>query len=160
MLPHEDNVRNKFRIRKERHIQMRENRTMQSPGRMTNSSYYIAPAGDRTHNLGRRSVNMIKVSYALTTRPRRRSNWYSYAHFSLSDVFFAILYFLNVKHIIRTDYMFTDSYAVNNSKAVRTEVKPVWLGLAHPSSQPWRLGVGKTQVYTRFNFPVFSSFRR
>ena len=35
---------------------------------MKNSSYYIAPAGDRTHD------NMIKVSYALTTRPRRRKS--------------------------------------------------------------------------------------
>ena len=49
MLPHEDNLLNKFRIRKERHVQMRI--PYQSPGRMKNSSYYIAPAGDRTHDL-------------------------------------------------------------------------------------------------------------
>ena len=34
----------KFRILKERHIQMRK--PYQSPGRMKNSSYYIAPVGD------------------------------------------------------------------------------------------------------------------
>ena len=28
-----------------------EGKPFQSPGRMKNSSYYIAPAGDRTHNL-------------------------------------------------------------------------------------------------------------
>ena len=42
--PHEDNVLNKFRILKERHVQMRK--PYQSPGRMKNSSYYIAPVGD------------------------------------------------------------------------------------------------------------------
>ena len=31
------------------HVQMRK--PYQSPGRMNNSSYYIAPAGDRTHDL-------------------------------------------------------------------------------------------------------------
>ena len=41
---HEDNVPNKFRILKERHVQMRK--SYQSPGRMKNSSYYIAPVGD------------------------------------------------------------------------------------------------------------------
>ena len=40
----EDNVLNKFRILKERHVQMRK--PYQSPGRMKNSSYYIAPVGD------------------------------------------------------------------------------------------------------------------
>ena len=42
---HEDNVLNKFRILKERHVQMRIP-YYQSPGRMKNSSYYIAPVGD------------------------------------------------------------------------------------------------------------------
>ena len=42
--PHEENVLNKFRILKERHVQMRK--PYQSPGRMKNSSYYIAPVGD------------------------------------------------------------------------------------------------------------------
>ena len=37
-------VLNKFRILKERHIQMRK--PYQSPGRMKNSSYYVAPVGD------------------------------------------------------------------------------------------------------------------
>ena len=37
----------------------------QSPGRMINSSYYIAPAGDRTHDLPHTvASNMVKVSYA------------------------------------------------------------------------------------------------
>ena len=37
----------------------------QSPGRMKNSSYYIAPAGDRTHDLPHTvASNMVKVSYA------------------------------------------------------------------------------------------------
>ena len=41
-----DNVLNKFRILKERHVQMRK--PYQSPGQgwMKNSSYYIAPVGD------------------------------------------------------------------------------------------------------------------
>ena len=42
------------------------NRTMQSPGRMKNPSYYIAPVGDRTHDLPRTvASNMVKVSHAL-----------------------------------------------------------------------------------------------
>ena len=37
----------------------------QSPGRMKNSSYYIAPIGDRTHALPDTvASNMIKVSHA------------------------------------------------------------------------------------------------
>ena len=37
----------------------------QSPDRMKNSSYYIAPAGDRTHDLPHTvALNMVKVSYA------------------------------------------------------------------------------------------------
>ena len=40
----QDNVLNKFRILKERHVQLRK--PYQSPGRMKNSSYYIAPVGD------------------------------------------------------------------------------------------------------------------
>ena len=67
---HEDNVLNKFRIWKERHVQMRK--PYQSPGRMKNSSYYIAPVGDRTHDLPHTvASNMVKVSTPLTTRPRR-----------------------------------------------------------------------------------------
>ena len=44
-------VQNKFRILKERHVQMRK--YYQSPYlvRMNNSSYDIAPVGDRTHDL-------------------------------------------------------------------------------------------------------------
>ena len=72
MIPHEDNVLNKFRIWKERENDD-EGKPCQSPGRMKNLSYYIAPAGDRTHDLPHAAAsNMIKVSYALTTRPRRR----------------------------------------------------------------------------------------
>ena len=38
----------------------------QSPGRMNNSSYYIAPAGDRTHDLPHTvASNMAKVPHAL-----------------------------------------------------------------------------------------------
>ena len=38
----------------------------QSPGRMKNSSYYIAPVGDRTHDLTHTvASNMVKVSHAL-----------------------------------------------------------------------------------------------
>ena len=38
----------------------------QSPGRMKNSSYYIAPVGDRTHDLPHTvASNMVKVSHAL-----------------------------------------------------------------------------------------------
>ena len=38
----------------------------QSPGRMKNSSYYIAPVGDRTHDLPHTvASNMVKVSNAL-----------------------------------------------------------------------------------------------
>ena len=62
---HEDNVLlNKFRILKERHVQMRK--PNQSPGRMKNSSYYIAPVGDWTHDLPHTvASNMVKVSHAL-----------------------------------------------------------------------------------------------
>ena len=38
-VPHEDNVLNKFRIWKERHVQMRK--PFQSPGRMKNSIDYL-----------------------------------------------------------------------------------------------------------------------
>ena len=42
---HEDKiVLNELRILKERHVRMRK--SYQSPGRMKNSSYYIAPVGD------------------------------------------------------------------------------------------------------------------
>ena len=38
----------------------------QSPGRMKNSSYYIAPVGDRTHDLPHTvASNMVKMSHAL-----------------------------------------------------------------------------------------------
>ena len=42
---HEDNVLNKFRILRERHVQMRKPYQSPGPGRMKNSSYYIAPVG-------------------------------------------------------------------------------------------------------------------
>ena len=39
----------------------------QSPGQMKNSSYYIAPVGDRTHDLPHTvASNMVNVSQALT----------------------------------------------------------------------------------------------
>ena len=66
-------VLNKFRIGKERHFQMREHRASHLVG-WKNSSYYIAPVGVRTHDLPHTvASNMVKVSYTLTTRPRRRS---------------------------------------------------------------------------------------
>ena len=44
-----------------------EGKPCHSPGRMKNSSYYIAPAGDRTHDLPHTvASNMGKVSHALT----------------------------------------------------------------------------------------------
>ena len=44
-----------------------EGKPHQSPGRMKNSSYYIAPVGDRTHDLPHTvRPNMVKVSHALT----------------------------------------------------------------------------------------------
>ena len=44
-----------------------EGKPCQSPGRMKNSSYYIAPVGVRTHDLPHTvASNMGKVSYALT----------------------------------------------------------------------------------------------
>ena len=44
-----------------------EGKPYQSPGRMKNSSYYIAPVGVRTHELPHTvASNMGKVSYALT----------------------------------------------------------------------------------------------
>ena len=52
------------RILKERPVQMRK--PYQSPGRMKNSSYYIAPVGDWTHDLPHTvASNMFKVSHAL-----------------------------------------------------------------------------------------------
>ena len=68
MLPHEDNVLNKFRIWKERH-NSDERKPCQSPGRMKNSyptRVYIAPVGVRTHDLPHTvASNMVKVSHAL-----------------------------------------------------------------------------------------------
>ena len=46
---HEDNIPNKFRILKDRHIQKRK--PYQLPGWTKNSSYYSAPVWDRTHDL-------------------------------------------------------------------------------------------------------------
>ena len=43
-----------------------EGNPYQSPGRMENSSYYIAPVVDRTHDLPHTvASNMVKVSHAL-----------------------------------------------------------------------------------------------
>ena len=49
LLPHGDNIPNKFRILKERHIQMRK--PYQLPGWTKNSPYYSVPIGDRTRDL-------------------------------------------------------------------------------------------------------------
>ena len=46
---HGDNIANKFRILKERHIQTRK--PYQLPGWTKNSSCYSASVGDRTHDL-------------------------------------------------------------------------------------------------------------
>ena len=63
-MPDEDNIPNKFRILKERHIQMRK--PYRLPGWTKNSSYYSAPVGDRTRDLPPPcSFIMAKVSHAL-----------------------------------------------------------------------------------------------
>ena len=49
MLPHEDDILNKFRIWNERHLQVRK--PYQLPGWTKNSPYYNAPAGVRTRDL-------------------------------------------------------------------------------------------------------------
>ena len=42
-------------------------KTLESPGRMKNSSYYISPAGDRTHDLPQTiASNIVKGPTALT----------------------------------------------------------------------------------------------
>ena len=44
-----------------------EGKPYQSPDRMKNSSYYIAPFGDRTHDVPHTvTSNMVKVSHALS----------------------------------------------------------------------------------------------
>ena len=68
MLPHEDNVLNKFRICKERHIQMRENRSSHLVGWKTHPTI-LPRSGSNSRPPAHRGVNMINVSYALTTRP-------------------------------------------------------------------------------------------
>ena len=48
------------------HVQMSLRKPYQSPGRMKNSSYYIAPVGDWTHDLPHTvASNMATVSDAL-----------------------------------------------------------------------------------------------
>ena len=61
------NIPNKFRILKERHIQMRK--PYQLPGWTKNSSYYSAPVGARTHDLlelGR--YRSIKALYSISIK--------------------------------------------------------------------------------------------
>ena len=71
--PHEDNVLNKFRILKERHVQMRK--PYKSPGRMKKSSYYIARSGIKiTTSLHTIASNMVKVSHALNHRANTSRN--------------------------------------------------------------------------------------
>ena len=70
---------------------MRE-KPCQSPGRMKNSSYYIAPVGVRTHDLPHTAAsNMVKVSQTLTTRPRLKLHWLhlsvpTYSYMICSDI--------------------------------------------------------------------------
>ena len=54
--------------------------------------YYIAPARDRTHDLPHAAAsNMIKVSYALTTRPRRHTHHVKVIHVGRSSLGVATL---------------------------------------------------------------------
>ena len=70
--PHEDNVLNKFRILKERHVQVRK--PYQSPGRMKNTFYYIAPVGNGTHDLPHIvASHMVKVCHAHSATEAVRS---------------------------------------------------------------------------------------
>ena len=63
--PHGDNILNKFRILKERHIQMRK--PYQLPGWTENSSYYIVPRSGLELTTSRlHSFIVAKVSHALT----------------------------------------------------------------------------------------------
>ena len=44
-----------------------EGKPYQPPGRIKNSSYYVAPVGDRTHDLPHTvASNMVEVSHTLT----------------------------------------------------------------------------------------------
>ena len=101
MLPHEDNVLNKFRIWKKGHVQMRK--PYQSPGRMKNSSYYIAPVGVRTHDLPHTvASNMVKVSHALTHSATAAvylfvtSHLHAFSIVCLAFLFFSFLLFPHV----------------------------------------------------------------
>ena len=72
MLPHEDNVLSKFRIWKEGIF--RWGKTV--PVTWSDEKFILLFCPGRGLNSrppAHRGVNMIKVSYALTTRPRRRS---------------------------------------------------------------------------------------
>ena len=70
LLPHEDNIPNKFRILKESRIQMRK--PHQLPGWTKHASYYSAPVGERTHALPpsrlHSSSSWPRCTTALTTR--------------------------------------------------------------------------------------------
>ena len=62
IMTHEDNVLNKFRIWKERHVQMRK--PYQSPGSDEKLILLYCPVGDRTHDLPHPvASNMFKVSH-------------------------------------------------------------------------------------------------
>ena len=61
MLPHEDDILNKFRIWNERHLQVRK--PYQLPGWTKNSPYYNAPAWDRPPALHR--FSMVRAPHLL-----------------------------------------------------------------------------------------------
>ena len=64
---HEDNIPNKFRILKERHIQIKKPYQFQLSGWTKNSSYYSVLVGDRPHDLKTSRLHsfiMTKVSHA------------------------------------------------------------------------------------------------
>ena len=55
----------------------------ESPGRMKNSSYYIAPVGDQTHDLPHAvASNMVKVSHALNHSATEAVKFIYTLHFS------------------------------------------------------------------------------
>ena len=61
VLPHEDDILNKFRIWNERHLQVRK--PYQLPGWTKNSPYYNVPPWDRTRDL------LLSIDSAWLERP-------------------------------------------------------------------------------------------
>ena len=59
----------------------------QSPGRMKNSSYNIAPTEDRTHDLPHTEAsNMVKVSYAPNHSATAAPKYFQHRHWSCSSI--------------------------------------------------------------------------